>query len=126
MSTNAKQYGKGDVVLVMFPQTSDDGQVSTKRRPAVVVSNETEDALSEDVMLVPLTSVTRRDHPDEKRIFVSMDTPEGQAAGLRLDCFIDCRIVARIPKELIAIRIGRFSESMIRSIEQAIDNTDSE
>lgn len=124
MSMQSKQYTKGDVVLVMFPYTSEDGQVSTKRRPGVVVSDESASAQSDEVTLVPLTSATAQARPKEKQIFVSMRSPEGQAGGLRLDCLIDCTVVARIPKGLIATRIGRFPESTLRSIEEVIGDTD--
>ena len=53
-------YKKGDVVLVSFPYTTDEGQTQTKRRPAVIISNDNNNARLDDVLLVPLTSnVTR-------------------------------------------------------------------
>ncbi|MBX9671645.1 MAG: type II toxin-antitoxin system PemK/MazF family toxin, partial [Candidatus Obscuribacterales bacterium] len=44
-------YRKGDVVLVSFPYTTDDGQTQTKRRPAVLISNDYNNARLDDVLL---------------------------------------------------------------------------
>src|SRR5271154_2803205 len=60
VSTKLAIYRKGDVVLVSFPYTTDDGQTQTKRRPAVIISNDNNNARLDDVLLVPLTSNTSR------------------------------------------------------------------
>jgi mRNA-degrading endonuclease toxin of MazEF toxin-antitoxin module len=56
-------FQKGDVVLVAFPYTTDEGQVQTKRRPALIVSNNYNNARLDDVLVIPLTSNTLSANP---------------------------------------------------------------
>jgi mRNA-degrading endonuclease toxin of MazEF toxin-antitoxin module len=100
-------YKKGDVVLVSFPYTTDDGQTQTKRRPAVIISNDYNNARLDDVLLVPLTSNVSRSTREPTQVVVEMNSVEGKAGGLRLDSVIDCTVIATIPKTLLAPRSGR-------------------
>ena len=63
---------RGDVVLVLFPNSD---LHTARRRPALVIQR---DELS--------SNLARRGHAS--RIFVSRDSAEGKAAGLRLDSVI--------------------------------------
>jgi len=118
MSEN--HYRKGDVVLVSFPYTTDEGTLQTKRRPAVVVSNDYNNIRLDDVLLVPLTSNTARVQAGSRAVVVLMNSPAGQAAGLRLDTVIDCTIIATIPKTLLVNKIGRFPDETIEQINECI------
>jgi mRNA-degrading endonuclease toxin of MazEF toxin-antitoxin module len=112
-------HKKGDVVLVSFPAQQVDGRLQTRRRPAVVVSNDHNNARLEEVWVVPLTSNSSRLDRDYG-LAVAMDSPEGQAAGLRLDCVIDCRIIATIPKTSLVSKIGAFSLATVNRIDECI------
>lgn len=120
MQTKSSQFRKGDVVLVSFPYTTDEGQTQNKRRPAVIVSNDYNNDRLQDVLVVPLTSNTSRLETDTRRVIVSMNSPEGQEAGLRLDSVIDCTIIATIPKTLLVSKIGRFPEDTVKRIDKCI------
>lgn len=119
VSAKAIHYRKGDVVLVSFPYTTDEGTLQTRRRPAVIVSNDYNNARLDDVLTVPITSNTKN-NMDRRTVVVSMSSPEGKAAGLRLDSVIDCTIIATIPKTLLVNRIGRFSDEIIKRIDECI------
>lgn len=108
---------KGDVILVSFPFTTDDGQVQTKRRPAVIISNDYNNSRLDDVLLVPLTSNMSRANREPTQVFVSMNSPEGQTAGLRLDSVIDCTVIATIPKTLLVSKIGSFSQEIMEKVD---------
>lgn len=120
MSSKPIQYQKGDVVLVSFPYTTDDGQTQTKRRPAVIISSDINNARLDDVLLVPLTSNTTRATREQTQVVIKMNTPEGQAAGLRLDSVIDCTVIATIPKTLLVNKIGIFSQEIMERIDQCL------
>lgn len=75
MTSKPTVYRKGDVVLVSFPYTTDDGQTQTKRRPAVLISNDYNNARLDDVLLVPLTSNTSRAAREPTQVEVLMNTP---------------------------------------------------
>ncbi len=108
---------KGDVILVSFPFTTDDGIVQTKRRPAVIISNDYNNSRLDDVLLVPLTSNMSRAKREPTQVFVSMNSSEGQAAGLRLDSVIDCTVIATIPKTLLVSKIGSFSQEIMEKVD---------
>lgn len=120
MSSAMPAYRKGDVVLVSFPYTTDDGQTQTKRRPAVIISNDYNNARLDDVLLVPLTSNTTRSSREPTQIVVKMTTPEGQAAGLRLDSVIDCTVIATIPRTLLVNKIGAFPADIMEKVDQCL------
>jgi mRNA interferase MazF len=120
MSSRPAIYRKGDVVLVSFPYTTDDGQTQTKRRPAVIISNDYNNARLDDVLLVPLTSNTTRATREPTQVVVMMNTPEGQQAGLRLDSVIDCTVIATIPKTLLVSKIGAFPQEVMEHVDQCL------
>src|ERR1700722_20336924 len=120
MSSKSPAYKKGDVVLVSFPYTTDDGQTQTKRRPAVIISNDYNNGRLDDVLLVPLTSNTTRAGREPTQVVVLMNTPEGQQGGLRLDSVIDCTVIATIPKTLLVSKIGTFPQEIMEKIDQCL------
>jgi mRNA interferase MazF len=113
-------YRKGDVVLVSFPYTTDEGQTQTKRRPAVIISNDTNNVRLDDVLLVPLTSNTSRSAKEPTQVVINMNSPEGQQGGLRLDSVIDCTVIATIPKTLLVSKIGSFPQEVMERIDQCL------
>src|SRR3984885_6972226 len=113
-------YKKGDVVLVSFPYTTDEGQTQTKRRPAVIISNDNNNARLDDVLLVPLTSNVTRAGREPTQVVVSMDSQEGKAGGLRLDSVIDCTVIATIPKTLLVSKIGAFPQETMERVDQCL------
>jgi mRNA interferase MazF len=120
MSTKPPLYRKGDVVLVAFPYTTDDGQTITKRRPAVIISNDYNNARLDDVLLVPLTSNTSRATREPTQVVVEMNSPEGKAGGLRLDSVIDCTVIATIPKTLLVNKIGAFPNDVMEHVDMCL------
>jgi mRNA interferase MazF len=119
-ATKPVNYRKGDVVLVSFPYTTDDGQTQTKRRPAVIISNDTNNVRLDDVLLVPLTSNTTRAHKEPTQVEINMNSVEGQQGGLRLDSVIDCTVIATIPKTLLVNKIGAFPQETMERIDQCL------
>ncbi|HEY9716078.1 MAG TPA: type II toxin-antitoxin system PemK/MazF family toxin [Trichormus sp.] len=108
-------------MLVSFPYTTDEGTIQTKRRPAVIISNDYNNARLDDVLVVPLTSNTSKPKASDSGLLViAMNSPEGQAAGLRLDSVIDCTIIATIPKTLLVNKIGRFDDETMRRVDRCI------
>jgi len=120
MTSKPAQFRKGDVVLVSFPYTTDEGQTQTKRRPAVIISNDYNNARLDDVLLVPLTSNIKRATREPTQVTVAMNSPEGQAGGLRLDSVIDCTVIATIPKTLLVSKIGAFPQETMERIDQCL------
>ena len=120
MSSKPPVYRKGDVVLVAFPYTTDDGTTQTKRRPAVIISNDYNNARLDDVLLVPLTSNVSRATREPTQVVVEMNTPEGKAGGIRLDSVIDCTVIATIPKTLLVSKIGAFPNEVMERVDMCL------
>jgi mRNA-degrading endonuclease toxin of MazEF toxin-antitoxin module len=119
-SAKQPQYRKGDVVLVSFPYTTDEGTTQTKRRPAVIISNDYNNGRLDDVLLVPLTSNTTRATREPTQVVIKMKSPEGQLAGLRLDSVIDCTVIATIPRTLLVNQIGILPQEIMERIDQCL------
>ena len=75
---------RGDVVLVLFPNSD---LHTARRRPALVIQrDELSSGLAQTIVAMISSNLARRGHAS--RIFVSRDSAEGKAAGLRLDSVI--------------------------------------
>jgi mRNA-degrading endonuclease toxin of MazEF toxin-antitoxin module len=70
--------------------------------------------------LVPLTSNTKRATHEQTQVIGRMNTPEGQAGGLRLDSVIDCTVIATIPKTQLVSKIGSFPQEVMELVDQRL------
>ena len=50
------RYNRGDVILVPFPFSD---QTTTKKRPAIIVSSDTYNSISQDVVIMAITGQIR-------------------------------------------------------------------
>ena len=75
---------RGEVVLVLYPNSD---LRTAKRRPALVIQrNNLDSGLAQTIVAMISSNLARRTHPS--RIFVSVNSADGKAAGLRLDSVI--------------------------------------
>jgi mRNA interferase MazF len=95
-------YKRGDVILVKFPYSD---LVRYKKRPALVVQDDTvETGLSQRVV-VQITSNLNR--TGDTRVPVKKDSPDGQAMGILSDSVIVADHLATVlPREIDKV-IGR-------------------
>jgi mRNA interferase MazF len=95
-------YKRGDVILVKFPYSD---LIRYKKRPALVVQDETvETGLSQRVV-VQITSNLER--TGKTRVLVRKDSPEGLAMGIISDSVIIADHLATVlPREIDKV-IGR-------------------
>lgn len=95
-------YSRGDVVLVLFP----DSNLSTaKRRPALVVqADNLSTGLSQTIVAMITSNLSRADHPC--RVTISLATSEGRQTGLLNDSVIMTDNLATILDREIDRRIG--------------------
>ncbi len=77
-------YSRGDVVLVLFP---DSNLRSAKRRPALVVqANDLQTGLPQLITAMVTSNPSRAGHPS--RVTVPQSSAEGRQMGLRADSII--------------------------------------
>jgi mRNA interferase MazF len=75
---------RGEVVLVWFPNSD---LVTFKQRPALVVESDNLGTGLSQVLVSMITSnLQRRGHPS--RVFIPLNSPEANAAGLRTDSIV--------------------------------------
>ena len=75
---------RGEVVLVLFPNSD---LRTAKRRPALVLQRDSlASGLAQTIVAMISSNPARAGHPS--RVAVAAASPEGRAAGLRLDSFI--------------------------------------
>ncbi|MDB9435902.1 MAG: type II toxin-antitoxin system PemK/MazF family toxin [Dolichospermum sp.] len=99
-------YNRGSVVLVLFP---DSNLKTAKRRPALVVqSNNIGTGLSQTIIAMITSNVSRAGHPS--RVFVNIATPEGKQTGLITDSVIMTDNLATVLDTEIDKVIGFWSE----------------
>ena len=91
-----------DLLLVPFPFSDQSGR---KIRPVVVISNNSFNGSSEDVIVVGATSNIKKD-----RYALSMTNNDLEEGKLFTNCMIKVENILRLEKGLIIKKIGKISE----------------
>lgn len=118
MSTSALP-SRGDVVLVDYPFSSGGG---FKRRPALVLQNDRDNARLTSTIIAMITSHTARVYEDTQ-LLIDITTPEGQRTGLRQDSAVICNNLFTIEKRLVLQRIGALSANLMSQIDVCLKAT---
>ncbi len=100
---------RGDVVLVEYPFSSGGG---FKRRPALVVQNDRDNARLATTIIAMITSHTGRVYEDTQ-LLIDISTPEGQRSGPRQDSAVICTNLFTIEKRLVVQWIGALSGNLM-------------
>jgi mRNA interferase MazF len=101
-------YEKGDVVLVQFPFSN---QAVHKKRPAVIISSNTYNNISSDVVIMAVTSQIGKAIVIGECLITNW-----QEAGLLKPSVIKTAI-STIEQSLISKKIGRLSQNDLLSME---------
>lgn len=108
---------RGDVVLVLFPNSD---LRTAKRRPVLVVQrDELAHGLTQSVVAMISSNPIRSGHPS--RVTIKLASPEGQAAGLRLDSVIMTDNLATVRDAEIDLTLGRLPE--LEAVDAALRHT---
>ena len=108
---------RGDVVLVLFPNSD---LRTAKRRPALVLQRDNlASGLSQTIVAMISSNLARRGHPS--RIFIAVTSPEGSAAGLRLDSVVMTDNVATVLESEVDSTLGHLPN--MSDVEAALKHT---
>lgn len=108
---------RGDVVLVLFPNSD---LRTAKRRPALVIQrDDLNNGLPQIIVAMISSNLARRGHPS--RIFVSRNSAEGKAAGLRLDSVIMADNLATVFETELNSALGHLPD--IKTVNAALKHT---
>jgi mRNA interferase MazF len=111
------RYNRGDVVLVLYP---DSNLRTAKRRPALVVqANDLETGLPQTIVAMITSNMDRAPHPS--RIAVQRSSAEGRQMGIRTDSVIMTDNLATVLEAEIDRSIGHLADG--EQIDAALRNT---
>ncbi len=105
------RYNKGDVILVPFPFSD---QTTTKKRPAVIVSSDTYNNISQDIVIMALTGQTRS-HIGIGEFLIE----DWRGAGLLKPSAVKSAI-STIEQRLVMKILGRLSSKDLSTLEKAL------
>lgn len=108
-------YRRGDVVLVLFP---DSNLRTAKRRPALVIQA-VETELPQTIISMISSNMRRAGHPS--RIYVPKESETGRLLGLLTDSVIMTDNLATVHHSEIECVIGRLSD--FRALDAALRET---
>ena len=95
-------YKRGDVVLVLFP---DSNLRTAKRRPALVVqANNLGTGLSQTIIAMITSNMSRAGHPS--RVTVLLKSAEGAEAGILMDSVVMTDSLATVRESEVDRRLG--------------------
>ena len=102
---------KGEIYLAELSPTI--GSEISKKRPVLIISNDTNNQFSDTVSIVPITSTTTKIYPFE----VFLHKGEG---NLLNDSKAKCNQIRTIDKQRITKRLGKISGEKLNEVERAM------
>ena len=107
---------RGDVVIVDYPYASGAGR---KRRPALVVQNDTNNQRLTNTIAAGMTTNTSRvDEPTQ--LLIRVASPEGQQSGLIADSAVTCENLLTVEKGLISRTIGSLPPDTMKQVDDCL------
>ena len=104
-------YRRGDVVLVLFPNSS---LRTAKLRPALVIqADDLQTGLPQVILAMVTSRLFRGNHPS--RVLISISTPEGQRSGLLSDSIVMLDNIATVAESEIDRVIGSLQMAQVDS-----------
>jgi mRNA interferase MazF len=107
------------VVLVDFPFTSGSG---SKRRPALVVQNDRDNARLLNTIVAMITSKTGQ-AAQSTQLLVDISTPEGKGSGLLHVSAVKCSMLFTLEQRLIVQRIGVLPRVLMDRLDECLKST---
>lgn len=105
------RYNRGDVILVPFPFSD---QTVTKKRPAIIVSSDTYNSISQDIVIMAITGQIRG-HIGIGEFLIE----DWQGAGLLRPSAVKSAI-STIEQRLVLKLLGRLSARDLSTLEKAL------
>lgn len=106
-------YRRGDVVLAFYPFASG---IGGKRRPALVLQSDADNARMSNTIVAQITSTISRAHL-ATQVLIEIATPEGQQSGLLHDSVASCNNLATIDQGRIQQVIGSLPAQLMQQVD---------
>jgi mRNA interferase MazF len=108
---------RGDVILILFPNS--DLRTAKRRLALVIQRDDLNNGLPQIIVAMISSNLARRGYPS--RIFVSRNSAEGKAAGLRLDSVIMADNLATAFETELNSALGHLPD--IKTVDAALKHT---
>jgi mRNA interferase MazF len=95
---------RGDIVLAAMPFSS--GEI-VKVRPVLVIQSDHNNRRLGNTIVAAITSNTSRAEHEATQFLIDLNTPEGQASGLKFNSAVACEYLATIDHSRIGRRLGQ-------------------
>ncbi len=105
------RYNRGDVILVPFPFSD---QTARKKRPAIIVSSDTYNSISQDIVIMAITGQIRG-HIGVGEFLIE----DWQGAGLLKPSAVKSAI-STIEQKLVMKLLGRLSSKDLSTLEKVL------
>lgn len=116
MTTSRPSYKRGDVILVLFPNSN---LRTTKLRPALIVqADNLQTGLAQVIVAMITNKMFRANHPS--RVTILLPSPEGRNSGLLTNSVVMCDNLATITETEIDRIIGRLT---MAEVDKALRHT---
>lgn len=111
---------RGDVVLLRFPFIdSATGAVTTKMRPALVVSGSAIHRHTSDIIVLAISS-RPASRPLPTDFEIRQHTPEFQRSGLRVTSWIKASNITFVPRSAVHRRVGHLPAQVLQLVEERL------
>jgi mRNA interferase MazF len=107
---------RGDVIMAFYPFAS---EVQGKRRPALVIQNDVDNARLQNTVIAQITSNLRR-VGDPSHFLIELATPDGQRSGLLHDSVVSCNNLVTVRQDRIDKVIGSLSPAAMRQVDDCL------
>ncbi|PIU21019.1 MAG: type II toxin-antitoxin system PemK/MazF family toxin [Candidatus Diapherotrites archaeon CG08_land_8_20_14_0_20_34_12] len=105
-------FEQGTIVIadILFSE-----QIGVKRRPVLVISNTAFNQLSDDMLVLKITSADKKTEYD-----VNLKNEDLEEGKLKTNSFIMTDFIATIQKNLVTEGIGKISDKKLYEVKQKI------
>lgn len=107
---------RGDIILTFVLNVGSQGG---KKRPALVVQSDHNNARLDETIIAAITSNLTRVH-EATQLLIEVATPDGAASGLLHDSAVRCERLHSIPQADIQRVIGKLSDTLMRQINECL------
>jgi mRNA-degrading endonuclease toxin of MazEF toxin-antitoxin module len=106
---------RGDILLADIAYSDRSG---AKRRPALVVSADANNAVLDDIILVAISSTSRSGA--FTHVLVDPATPDGHGSGLLHPSFLQCENIFTLDQQFIVRDLGRLSFALMQQVNDCL------
>jgi mRNA interferase MazF len=107
---------RGDVILAFIPNV---GSPGGKKRPALVVQSDHNNARLNETIIAAITSNISRVH-EPHQLLIEIHTADGGATGLLQNSAVRCERLHTIPKDDAPRVIGKMSGALMKQIDECL------